>query len=652
MMTRVGRRPANRQRPATSRVAATLWYTPRSRGAIAQLEEHLHGMQGVRGSSPRSSTNRDETADPHPSPARRGVPVSEHVTEPPTRPTSRATDTDRAAAPGSSATTRPPSSRAGRRAGTSSACTRRTCTTTSRPQVLPADDVPVSVGRPAHRPLVHRHADRRARPLPPDARLQRVLPDRLRCLRAAGRERRDQERRATRAPGRCRTSRTCAASSGRWARRSTGTPRSSPPTPTTTAGTSGCSCGSWRRASPTARSRRSTGAPTTGRSPASRSRAPTATAGAAARWSRSATSSSGTCGHDSYADELLDFTGIDWPEPIRIQQTNWIGRSEGAEIVFETAPVRPPRRRRRAARLHDPARHAVRRDVHGPRARAPARRDADRARAPRPRSRRTSPRRAAGPRSSACRPTARRPASPIGADAINPVNGERIPIFVADYVLAGYGTGAIMAVPAHDERDFAFAEKFGLPIRRVVAAPGDGRRRAARRAPTSPTPPASAWSTAASSPGCPPTRAARRSSPTWTTSGKGRARGHLPPARLADQPPALLGHADPGHLLPDRRHRAGPRRGPAGPCCPTPSTTAGSGDEPADPRRGVPQRRPARICGGPAQRETDTMDTFIDSSLVLVSATCRRTRPTGRSTPTWSTRGRRSSSTRAAPSTR
>ena len=62
----------------------------------------------------------------------------------------------------------------------------------------------------------------------------------------------------------------------------------------------------------------------------------------------------------------------------------------------------------------------------------------------------------------------------IGADAINPVNGERIPIWIADYVLASYGTGAIMAVPAHDERDFAFAKRFGLPIRRVVAAPGTG----------------------------------------------------------------------------------------------------------------------------------------------------------------------------------
>ena len=62
-------------------------------------------------------------------------------------------------------------------------------------EVLPADDVSVSVRRPAHRPLVHRHAERRAGPLPADARLQRVLPDRIRCVRAARRERGDQERR-------------------------------------------------------------------------------------------------------------------------------------------------------------------------------------------------------------------------------------------------------------------------------------------------------------------------------------------------------------------------------------------------------------------------------------------------------------------------
>ena len=58
---------------------------------------------------------------------------------------------------------------------------------------------------------------------------------------------------------------------------------------------------------------------------------------------------------------------------------------------------------------------------------------------------------------------------PLGRFVINPVNGERIPMYVADYVLMEYGTGAIMAVPAHDERDYAFAEAFGLPIRRVIA---------------------------------------------------------------------------------------------------------------------------------------------------------------------------------------
>ena len=60
-----------------------------------------------------------------------------------------------------------------------------------------------------------------------------------------------------------------------------------------------------------------------------------------------------------------------------------------------------------------------------------------------------------------------------GGTAINPVNGEKVPVWVADYVLASYGTGAIMAVPAHDERDHAFAKKFGLPIRPVYAVDGD-----------------------------------------------------------------------------------------------------------------------------------------------------------------------------------
>ena len=60
-----------------------------------------------------------------------------------------------------------------------------------------------------------------------------------------------------------------------------------------------------------------------------------------------------------------------------------------------------------------------------------------------------------------------------GAYAVNPVNGKQIPVWIADYVLMGYGTGAIMAVPAHDERDFAFAQVFGLPILQVVQPPSE-----------------------------------------------------------------------------------------------------------------------------------------------------------------------------------
>ncbi|MFL5685105.1 MAG: leucine--tRNA ligase, partial [Chloroflexota bacterium] len=173
----------------------------------------------------------------------------------------------------------------------------------------------------------------------------------------------------------------------------------------------------------------------------------------------------------AYADELLSFEGIDWPEPIKVQQTNWIGRSEGAEIDFDTVPAR-----------HHEATEKIRVFTTRPdtlfgatfMVLAPEHPLVDVLTAP---DRRTevdayvaqARRRTEIDRLSTDR---EKTGVAIGADAVNPVNGERIPIYVADYVLAGYGTGAIMAVPAHDERDFAFARQFGLSIRRVVAAPG------------------------------------------------------------------------------------------------------------------------------------------------------------------------------------
>jgi leucyl-tRNA synthetase len=166
-----------------------------------------------------------------------------------------------------------------------------------------------------------------------------------------------------------------------------------------------------------------------------------------------------------YADELLNYEGMDWPERVRTLQTNWIGRSEGASVVFKTeqgdalevfttrpdtlwgatfmvlSPEHPlvgklttPEQtkaveayKKQAARQSDIEREAVDKEKTG---------------------------------------------VFTGAYAINPVNGVKIPIWTADYVLMTYGTGAIMAVPAHDERDFAFARKFGLKIIPVIQPEG------------------------------------------------------------------------------------------------------------------------------------------------------------------------------------
>ena len=165
-----------------------------------------------------------------------------------------------------------------------------------------------------------------------------------------------------------------------------------------------------------------------------------------------------------YAEELLDFSEIDWPERVKTLQTNWIGRSEGAEILFDVpgygsievfttrpdtlfgatffvlAPEHPAVERITTAEQGDEVRSYVER---------------------------------AGRMSEIDRTDVTREKTGVftGAYAINPASGEEIPIYVADYVLLAYGTGAIMAVPAHDERDFEFARKYSIPIRTVVAPP-------------------------------------------------------------------------------------------------------------------------------------------------------------------------------------
>ncbi len=169
-----------------------------------------------------------------------------------------------------------------------------------------------------------------------------------------------------------------------------------------------------------------------------------------------------------YADELLRFDGIDWPEPVRVMQQNWIGRSEGAEVVFTVAPdqyqpggqelrvftTRPDTLFGATFMVLAPEHPLVTQLTHpGHRAAVEAYQYESR-------------RKSEIDRLSTER---EKTGVPLGADAINPVNGERIPIWIADYVLLGYGTGAIMAVPAHDDRDYAFAVKFELPIRQVIS---------------------------------------------------------------------------------------------------------------------------------------------------------------------------------------
>jgi len=169
-----------------------------------------------------------------------------------------------------------------------------------------------------------------------------------------------------------------------------------------------------------------------------------------------------------YADELLSFEGINWPEPIRTMQTNWIGRSEGAEVDFTVAKsahhvggetlrvftTRPDTLHGATFMVLAPE-HPLVATITTPEQRLAVDEYIE-----------ATKRKSEIDRLST---TKEKSGVPTGATAINPVNGEEIPIWIADYVLAGYGTGAIMAVPAHDERDYEFALQFKLPIRTVVA---------------------------------------------------------------------------------------------------------------------------------------------------------------------------------------
>jgi len=169
-----------------------------------------------------------------------------------------------------------------------------------------------------------------------------------------------------------------------------------------------------------------------------------------------------------YADELMEHNGIDWPERIKIMQRNWVGKSAGTEIsftlehpgvdekeirVFTTRPdtifgvtfmVLAPEHPL-VAKLTSPDKKA---EVEEYIARSRRQTEIERLSTEKEKD-----------------------GVFIGAYVVNRLNGEKVPIWIADYVLMSYGTGAVMAVPAHDDRDFAFAQKYNLPIRVVIAPP-------------------------------------------------------------------------------------------------------------------------------------------------------------------------------------
>ena len=166
-----------------------------------------------------------------------------------------------------------------------------------------------------------------------------------------------------------------------------------------------------------------------------------------------------------YADELLNFEGIDWPERVKTLQTNWIGRSEGASVVFKTEAgdeievftTRPDTLWGATFMVFSPEHPLV-----------------DKLTTPAQKAAIEAYKVQAARQSDIEREAADKEKTGVftGAYAINPVNGARIPIWIADYVLLSYGTGAIMAVPAHDERDFAFARKYGLQVIPVIQPAG------------------------------------------------------------------------------------------------------------------------------------------------------------------------------------
>jgi leucyl-tRNA synthetase len=306
-----------------------------------------------------------------------------------------------------------------------------------------------------------------------------------------------------------------------------------------------------------------------------------------------------------YADRLLDdLDSIEWPEHVKTMQRNWIGRSHGAEVVFRCEelgmdfPVfttRPDTLFGATFFVLAPEHPDVERLAEGTEHEAAVREYINEA------VRETAEERGSEER--------QKTGVPLGRTITNPVNGEQIPMFVADYVLMEYGTGAIMAVPAHDARDYAFAKAYDLPIRRVIDGSdpdetnddeglpysGDGEMVNSGRFDGKNN------------------REAYEEIVTWLTSeGRGKSAVHY---RLRDWLvsrqrywgcPIPVVYCETDGIVPvpeDQLPVVLPEVDDYAPKGQSPLAAATDWVNTECPQ-----------CGGPARRETDTMDTFVDSS--------------------------------------